>query len=264
MKRWIKIALVLIGIGLIAYFVLPVSVPLILAYVTALIFEPLLRWGIRRLKLKRKWMVILTFTTFMIVLLGMTYWFVSRGIAQLIHFAERIPHYTWSFIRHWEQFTESIISMAEELPAPMVEELNSQLDGFLFSITEPLRTFDYLKLATTIGTSLPVFLVSVLVYLIAFFLFMLEMPKLIESFYSHLKQDTAEKFRFMSERFSSVFWGCLQSAVSDFTDCVYRQFDLAFVFLSGEIRDYHVADHLVYRFCADHRFNRHHRTLGLC
>jgi sporulation integral membrane protein YtvI len=207
MKRWIKIALVLIGIGLIAYFVLPVSVPLILAYVTALIFEPLLRWGIRRLKLKRKWMVILTFTTFMIVLLGMTYWFVSRGIAQLIHFAERIPHYTWSFIRHWEQFTESIISMAEELPAPMVEELNSQLDGFLFSITEPLRTFDYLKLATTIGTSLPVFLVSVLVYLIAFFLFMLEMPKLIESFYSHLKQDTAEKFRFMSERFSSVFWG---------------------------------------------------------
>ena len=166
-----------------------------------------LKVGIHKLSLKRKWMVIITFCSFVLLLGGIAYWFISRGISQLIQFAERIPHYTWTFIRRWEQFNESILLMAEELPLPMIEELNSQLDGFLFSITEPLRTFDYLKLATTIGTWLPMFAVSVLVYMIAVFLFMLEMPKLIEGFYNHLKEETAHKFRFMSQRFTSVFKG---------------------------------------------------------
>lgn len=203
-----KIIALILVLGVIAYFVLPVSVPIILAFFTAAILEPIIRWGGHRLKLKRRWMVLLTFSAFFSALVTVSYLFVSRGITELIRIAERIPYYTWMFIGKWNEWNESFLSRAEqELPLPVMEQWQRQLDNFLFNVTEPLRTFDYLNLMTKFGTWLPMFMISVLVYLIAVFLFMMEMPRVIRQFYEHLKEETARKFRLITERLISVTKG---------------------------------------------------------
>jgi sporulation integral membrane protein YtvI len=49
--------------------------------------------------------------------------------------------------------------------------------------------------------------VSFLVYLIALFLFLLELPRLREGMYSFLKEKTAQKVQFMTSRLSFVIFG---------------------------------------------------------
>ncbi|WP_337020257.1 sporulation integral membrane protein YtvI, partial [Oceanobacillus massiliensis] len=58
-----------------------------------------------------------------------------------------------------------------------------------------------------IFAKIPDFLISFIVYLIALFLFMLELPILKSNLYSLLRKETAEKVSFMNTRLSSVLFG---------------------------------------------------------
>ena len=60
-------------------------------------------------------------------------------------------------------------------------------------------------------TYIPNFLISFLVYLIALFLFLLELPSLRQGVYSHLKERTADKVHFMTSRLSYVVFGFLKA-----------------------------------------------------
>src|SRR5699024_5298179 len=58
-----------------------------------------------------------------------------------------------------------------------------------------------------IFAKIPEYLISILVYLIALFLFMLELPILKTKMYQLLTKETAEKVTFMNARLASVFFG---------------------------------------------------------
>src|SRR5690554_6265518 len=163
-KNLISKIVAFIIIGVLGFFIIPVSLPLILAFFTAASFDPLIRWFNYRVKRSsRVWAVILFYSLFLALLGSIAYMFVSKGISQAIHVAERIPVYTMNFITLWESWLENIIAASEGLPLTLVVEINQQLDGLLISVTEPLRTFDYISFVTTIGTWIPVFLVSIIV-----------------------------------------------------------------------------------------------------
>src|SRR5699024_8864944 len=72
---------------------------------------------------------------------------------------------------------------------------------------------DYFGYLTNFVTKIPSLLVSFLVYLIALFLIMMEMPRLKKGFFSLLKNKTAEKVDFMAARLSKVFIGFLKGQV---------------------------------------------------
>lgn len=206
-RRIFTISLLWIAVGLLIFFVLPISMPLILAFFTAAIFDSSIRWLMKRISLKRKWAVLIVFMTYLLILCMTSYIFVSRGFGRILYTIERIPAYTLSFLEHWERWSENIIAASQGLPLSLINEINSQLDGMLDSITKPLRNFDYLNTVTAAATWIPVFIVSILVYLIATFLFMLELTKLRNFFYSHLKEETAAKIRFMFTRLTAVVRG---------------------------------------------------------
>ncbi|MFP3340828.1 hypothetical protein R0J91_22830, partial [Micrococcus sp. SIMBA_131] len=66
---------------------------------------------------------------------------------------------------------------------------------------------DYLKIITIIVTGIPNYLVSIVVYLIALFLFLMDLPRLKKKSYSYLSVQTAEKVQFMTSRLSYVIFG---------------------------------------------------------
>jgi sporulation integral membrane protein YtvI len=206
-RRTLMISLLWIFVGLLIFFILPISMPLILAFFTAAIFDPWVRWLMKRIAMKRNWAVLTVFMGYLLTLSISCYIFISRGFMQALYTIERIPVYTTSFLQHWERWSENIIAAAQGLPLSLINEINSQLDGMLYSVTEPLRNFDYLNTVTAVATWIPVVIVSILVYLIAAFLFMLDLSKLRNFFYSHLKDETAEKIRFMFARLTAVVRG---------------------------------------------------------
>src|SRR5690625_4634071 len=60
-------------------------------------------------------------------------------------------------------------------------------------------------------SKVPNFLVSFLVYLIALFLFMLELPAIKTNLYKMMKNETAEKVTFMGRKLNSVFLGFIKA-----------------------------------------------------
>ena len=60
-------------------------------------------------------------------------------------------------------------------------------------------------------TEIPNFLVSFIVYIIALFLFMLELPELKKMLFRHLTTSTAEKVRFMITKLNSVIFGFMKA-----------------------------------------------------
>ncbi len=206
-KRIFMISLLIIALVLITIFILPIAMPLILAFFTAAIFAPLIRLLVDRLSFKRSWAVFTVFIVYLATLGLLSYLFISKVISQVIFIAERVPSYTVTFLNQWEEWSVKILEAAEGLPTSLVYEISEQLDGFLFSMTDPLRTFDYVNFATSVVTSIPIMLVNILVYLIALFLFMLEMPNIRKEFYDHLKDETATKIQFMFKRLTDVIRG---------------------------------------------------------
>lgn len=210
-KRFLAMTLIVLLIGAALYFILPVSAPILLAFLTATFLESIIRWCTGKLNMRRSLAILITYLLFITVFGALGYIFVSKVITQAIHIAEKIPYYSVVISEQWQKWNDSILAASEQLPLSLVNEITHQLDGTLDKMIEPLKRFDYLDFAKSLVTKIPLFLISVLVYLIALFLFMVEMPDVSRGFYNHLKDETAAKVRYMLSKLSDVVFGFMKA-----------------------------------------------------
>lgn len=126
---------------------------------------------------------------------------------------ENSPQYVSEIKKIWDQTEENLNTALDAFPPEFVYEINRQVDSFFEKTRNQLAELDYFGYLTKIVTKIPSFLVSFLFYLIALFLFMLEMPRLKRKMYAHLEEKTAEKVSFMSAKISEVFIGFLKGQV---------------------------------------------------
>ncbi|KIL50347.1 hypothetical protein KP77_17220 [Jeotgalibacillus alimentarius] len=206
-KKNMITALVILITLILIYFILPVSVPLIVAVITALILEPLVKFINTRTKLNRKMSVGTVFVLFLGTIGLISYFAVTKLIGQAIQFVENTPDYVNELAKWWKTVeTDMAITFAQVPPQVMnqtSEEVNNFLNDFRTSITNSINA----ESVTGMITNIPDYLVSFLVYLIALFLIMLDLPGIRKNIYKHLKDQTAEKVRFMTARLSKVIWG---------------------------------------------------------
>lgn len=209
-RQWILILLVIFAI-VAGYFILPVSVPLIFALFTALLLNPVVRWLQKRFSLNRQLSVTIVFLIFILIIGLLGSYFVTRAITNIIVFAENLPMYLNQLNNQLIEWEADLDQMTEDLPPDIMAEVK---DGFRENITvmnDNLKSmFELDKVAGAIA-KIPDYLVSLLVFLIALFLFMLEIPKLKSKIYMHLTTATAEKVKFMNERLSEVILGFLKA-----------------------------------------------------
>ncbi|MCQ6276974.1 sporulation integral membrane protein YtvI [Bacillus sp. V3B] len=206
-KRNISTFIVILLIALLFYFILPVSVPLIGALITALFLEPLVRFIQKRTNLGRKITVSITFIAFVILIGFSGYVITTKVITEAINIVENAPRYVNDITNVWFDVQERFVEAAEDLPTELVHEINDRGEEFLINARDDLLAFININNLKALLTNIPNFLVSFLVYLIALFLFLLDLPRLRQGFYSFLSEKTAEKVRFMTSRLSSVIIG---------------------------------------------------------
>jgi predicted PurR-regulated permease PerM len=140
-KRTLLILLALLLIALISYMILPVSVPLILAFITALILEPAVRSLQNRSKIGRQFAVIIVFSAFLVMIGLSGYFITTKVITEVINITENAPKYINELTNLWVDAQEKFVDAAKELPDEIVSEINVRGEEFLVSVRNYLLAF---------------------------------------------------------------------------------------------------------------------------
>jgi sporulation integral membrane protein YtvI len=210
-KRVLTTVIVLAALVLISVYILPISIPLIIALLTAVFLEPLVIFVQKRFKWQRQTSVITVFTFFVLAVSGILYWTVTQLIGRIIQFSKMVPEYANSLTDMWNEVQSFFLRSTEEMPVEVVSSFETELASFLEGIRDWVLTIVNYDTVTNLLTGIPSFLVSFIVFLIALFLFMLELLNLKELLFKRLKESTAEKVRFMAARLNHVIFGFLKA-----------------------------------------------------
>ncbi|MCK1996285.1 sporulation integral membrane protein YtvI [Psychrobacillus psychrodurans] len=212
-KEYIKYIVLVFILLLLTIFILPVSIPIILALLTAIIMEPVVKFTQKTFKWKRKPAVITNFVLFIIVISGLLYLVITKLISQLIHISQTIPTYINNWTGLWINMQNNIFKYTEGLPTEVVVSIQSKFDATLESMRDALLDILSYNNISTLLTNIPNFLVSFIVFIIALFLFMLDLQNLQLKFFHYLSDNTAGKVRFMFSNIKKVAIGFMKAQI---------------------------------------------------
>lgn len=203
-------ALLIIAI-LVFIFILPVSIPIILALLTALLFEPLVKLTETKFKWKRKVSVISVFIFIIALLAVIIYYTVTSLIGRIIQFTKDAPDYLNKLSGVWIDFQSKIFVYTSGLPDDVVKSMQNGFNDILNSFRDSLLKLFNSEKIVALASEIPNFLVSLIVFMIALFLFMLELPELKQMVFRHLTDETAKKVRYMTVKLNSVIFGFMKA-----------------------------------------------------
>ena len=206
-KRFLLILIAVILITVLFYFILPVSVPLVIAFITALILEPAVKLLQIKIKINRRISVLITFLGFVLFIGLSGYFITTKVITEAIKLVENAPMYINEITKAWLRAEADFSNAAKDLPKDLVNEISIQIQSFLNKTKDDLVAYVNIDSLKALLTNIPNYLVSFIVYLIALFLFLIDLPRLRKGLYNHLTEKTADKVKFMTSRLSYVGFG---------------------------------------------------------
>lgn len=192
---------------LVLIFIVPIAVPLIVALLTALILNPVVKFFSQKTKLNRQLSVGIVFFLFLILVGGLGFYIITLSITQIIHFVEDVPKYINQLNNIYIGLETDFRQYSKNLPADFVRQVTASFEENITNLTNIIKEKITLDHIAQLFAKIPEFLIALVVYLIALFLFMLELPQLKKKFYNLLTRETARKVRFMNNRLASVFLG---------------------------------------------------------
>ncbi|WP_071459015.1 sporulation integral membrane protein YtvI [Bacillus massilinigeriensis] len=207
-KKWIWTT-VLVALVI---FLIPYSLPLLFALLTAAMLEGMIQKLITKMRFNRLQAVLTVFTGY-VLLIGMVgYNLISITAQQAVSLSQRTPTFVKDFYRSvilplvgkWEFYSQKLPTDVFLSIEGTIESNVNALDAFLQRVVESLLNF---------LTSIPVFLIEVLIYLIALFLISLEWPQLKAKLETHLKEQTKNKLYLVTRQLSKAGLGFIKAQV---------------------------------------------------
>lgn len=207
-RRTLGIMITLVLIVLFIYFILPISIPLIIALLLALMLEPAVQWMETKVN-SRKWSVTIIYSLILSLILIFLYFFMTTLIERIIQFSIELPDRMNILIAAWSNIQERF---ADLLPDNVTAAINQQVQDFLLSLKDSIVSYFNVEKITVFISSLPELFISGLVFLVALFLFMLEIPNIHRFIRHHMYDRTYEKSLFVWKRISSSIFGMIRAA----------------------------------------------------
>lgn len=210
-KRFFIISLIVILLLFLFFYILPISLPLIMALITALLLYPTVEFFQRKFKVSRHVAVISAFVLFIVLFGIIGYFLITKVVGEAIQIATHAPSYMNDVSNAWEEIENRLENISEDLPKDFVKEINQQVRDFLETARKSLTDYVNIENIKNIMTDIPNYLINLIVYFIALFLFMMELPAIKKKSYSYLSTKTSEKVQFMVSRLSYVVFGFLKA-----------------------------------------------------
>ncbi|KWW13988.1 sporulation protein [Peribacillus simplex] len=206
--RWFWRGIILLGI----IFIIPYSWALILALLTAILLDGLVRMISETAKLHRLWAVLISFVLYVGSLLGITYFSFSVLIKKIMVYSEEFPELIRQMyltailpvIRQWEQYSQTLPPNLIQSVEQTMEKGVKALEGFTEGFVQDMVQF---------VTLIPGLFIDLLIYLIALFLISLELPKLRKKGVQYLKTSTFQKISLVYQDLSNAAIGFIKAQV---------------------------------------------------
>ncbi|WP_456279114.1 sporulation integral membrane protein YtvI [Bacillus sp. AK128] len=205
MKKFAVILLLLI----LAIYLLPKSVPIILGLITAIMFEPLVLFLQKRWKVKKVLSVVIVFILFLSVTGFLGYLVFAQLVEQFLYFSKNLPFLLAKlnviialYMNQWEVFSATV-------PKDVIDAIEGSFRSLEDSILSATSTITQSILLFV--TTIPELLIEILVYLIAFFLFSLDLRKLKIQILSFFSDETRDKFLLMYHQLNKAGIGFLKA-----------------------------------------------------
>ncbi|MFD2171555.1 sporulation integral membrane protein YtvI [Tumebacillus lipolyticus] len=200
--------LLLIAAG---YFILPHSFPILAALITAVVLEPLVKLLQRLFKMKRIYAVIVSFTSFLLLFGGLLFFITTRIVIEVVELSRWLPGFVLNLADPMREWANNIQAYFSSLPPGSVQNLQSTLTKTIDSLND-LTLYLLNGLVGLIG-SLPNLMVIAVVYIMALFLFSLDLPALVRSFLDLFEEKTQAKVRLVLNNLNRAIIGFLQAQV---------------------------------------------------
>ncbi|MBC5635847.1 sporulation integral membrane protein YtvI [Ornithinibacillus hominis] len=207
MFRKIILFIIILLLLVVGYFVLSISIPLIIALITALSLNPVVNFIQNRTRINRKFSVLIVFLLFLVVVGFAGGFIVTKAVGQAINFVEDVPSHINKINQVYGEWQNRITEYGNDLPSEFVESVTDSFDTYVTQLNTTLREKVTINKIASIFAQVPQYIVSILVYLIALFLFMLELPILKDKTFNLFTKETAEKVSFMNNRIKNVIVG---------------------------------------------------------
>lgn len=210
-RKFLVISLIVVLFIVFITFIVPLSVPILLALITAFLLEPLVKLCKEKLKWNRKPAIIVVFILFLLLISAILYLTITQLIGKIIHLTKLAPEYFSSLSQVWMNVQNKLFRFTQDMPLEVVTSIQKKLSQFLELMQESILSIVSYESITTLLSEIPNFLVNFIVYIVALFLFMLDLTDLKKMVFRHLSPATAEKVRFMTSRINSVIFGFVKA-----------------------------------------------------
>lgn len=204
----IILVLCVILFAIFLYFYFSMVLPFILALLTALVLEPLVRGVQTYLKIpKRLPSVTIVFTCFIVLIAFILYMTVTRLVHQIMLFANRLPAFITEVRVFIDQSIANIYAVIQDLPDSylIISELERQGQILVDKTQSVIKQI--LPMLTSWVQGISSFVVVTLIYLIALYMISLDLPRLKSMFYHFFTDENANKLRYVFARVGKVFTG---------------------------------------------------------
>jgi sporulation integral membrane protein YtvI len=206
-KNLVLLLILLAGIIVFVFY----SIPLLLALITAIMLEPIVKMFIRLMKGRRLLSVTVTFLLFLTGTGLLTYWLVTTLVIQVIEFISVLPSYSVHLFEIAENTFYEMENFYSSLPPEVVRTLEDSLVGLREYAVQSAKGLT----AGILGiiTSIPGLLIYFIIYLVSLFLFSLDLPRLYAEFLNLFTTSAREKVELVFSQLSKATVGFFRAQI---------------------------------------------------
>ncbi|MDQ0268401.1 sporulation integral membrane protein YtvI [Cytobacillus purgationiresistens] len=205
-KGFLILALILAGIFI--YLNFSAFMPVLLALLTALIFEPFIRMLQKYLKSEKRLLsVTIVFLLFVVICSFILYISVKYVFGKIYEWSMLVPQYASEIERAINSTVKNLQQSLEGIPEG--DLLITEMNNITHSIVDRVLQFvtNFIGLLADWLQAIPNMLFVGIFYLIILFLFSLELPKIKNNFFKLFKTETSNKLRYVTQKMGVVFLG---------------------------------------------------------
>ncbi|MFB4210959.1 sporulation integral membrane protein YtvI [Shouchella sp. JSM 1781072] len=202
------IFLLIVAAALFVYFNFSAFMPILLALLTAMIFEPFVKYLKRKMKSERRLLpVTIVFLSFLLICGILLYVSIRYLVESIYSWSLQIPQYAFEVQQFADDMIDGFQTTLESIPqgtaiVAELERLSTTMVDAVLGITATVIT----SVASWLQ-SIPNLLFVALIYVITLFLFSLDLPRLLTNTFNLFKDDTSQKLQFVFRRMGKVFLG---------------------------------------------------------
>lgn len=203
--------IIVIVIAIAILWIISLSLPILLAYVTALLLEPVIIRISKRFRKKRKVVASIFFMFFLSMTLLLCIFVIFISWKQFSTFIIQIPEYLNQLSAIWIQIQSKLSNYTYQLPLDLVIQIQLMIAQGLSAIEKFALSLTSVNVWSSLLTYIASRLFDIFVYWIVLYMFLLELPTINRKMLTPIPFHYHQKILFIGQRVKLALFGFIKA-----------------------------------------------------